>query len=351
VLGLALFLSATIVHFGNANVKYLINDKSILFLYGDPKMELRHLRYFVVVAEEGHFTRAAERLGMQQPPLSQQIRALEDELGFELFRRHPKGAALTVGGSVFLQEAKAILDSVNRAAAHAARVALGSEGTISIGLTSSAAAHPLIPRIVRAYRAAWPGVRSEFREGNAAEMTEAVAAGKLDVAFLRRPVDRPAGLAFHNLLEEEMLLVLPAGHHLLREHTGAAMPAISLQSLRDEQFILVRKHGAPGMYSNLIEACMRAGFTPNIAVEVERMLTNISLVAAGAGVTAVPASMKGFHADSVVYCSIRDCGPELGAPLTLICLEADAAPAVQHFLAVTGRTLAASATSDDRQAG
>jgi DNA-binding transcriptional LysR family regulator len=313
-------------------------------------MELRHLRYFVVVAEEGHFTRAAERLGMQQPPLSQQIRALEDELGFELLRRHPKGAALTAAGVVFLQEAKAILDSVNQAAARGAQVARGAEGTIAIGLTSSAAAHPLIPRIVRAYRSAWPRVRLEFREGNAAEMTDAVAAGKLNVAFLRRPVGRPAGLAFHRLLEEEMLLVLPAGHRLLSEHTGSAMPSIALQSLRDEQFILVRKHGAPGMYSNLIEACMRAGFTPTIAVEVERMLTNISLVAAGAGVTAVPASMKGFHADSVVYCRILDSGPELGAPLNLICLEADTAPAVEHFLAETWRTLAAPATSHDRQA-
>jgi DNA-binding transcriptional LysR family regulator len=343
------FYCLEMVHLGNANVKYLNNGNFILLLYGTATMELRHLRYFVVVAEEGHFTRAAERLGMQQPPLSQQIRALEDELGFELFRRHPKGAALTVGGAVFLQEAKAILESVNRAAARAARVALGTEGTISIGFTSSAAAHPLIPRIVRAYRAAWPGVTLEFREGNAAEMTEAVAAGKLNVAFLRRPVSRPAGLAFHRLLEEEMLLVLPLGHKLLEEHAGPGMPSISLQSLRDEQFILVRKHGAPGMYSNLIEACMRAGFTPQIAVEVDRMLTNISLVAAGAGVTAVPAAMKGFHENSVVYCRIRDGGPELGAPLTLVCLEADAAPAVQHFLAETRRTLAAPANPDDFQ--
>jgi DNA-binding transcriptional LysR family regulator len=313
-------------------------------------MELRHLRYFVVVAEEGHFTRAAERLGMQQPPLSQQIRALEDELGFELFRRHPKGAALTVAGAVFLEETKAILDSVSRAAARAARVARGDEGTILVGFTSSAAAHPLIPRIVRAYRAAWPGVTLEFREGNAAEMTAAVAAGKLNVAFLRRPVSRPAGLAFHHLLEEEMLLVLPTGHWLLQQHKGAAMPAIALQALRDEQFILVRKHGAPGMYSNFIEASVRAGFTPKIAVEVERMLTNISLVAAGAGVTVVPASMKGFHENSVVYCRIRDCAPELGAPLTLICREDDAAPVVAHFLAETARTVAATATADDRPA-
>jgi DNA-binding transcriptional LysR family regulator len=296
-------------------------------------MELRHLRYFVVVAEEGHFTRAAERLGMQQPPLSQQIRSLEQELGFELFRRHPKGADLTAAGAVFLKEARAILESVQRASQRAARAASGSEGSLVIGLTSSAAAHPLIPRIVRAYREAWPGIGLEFKEGNAAEMTEAIAADKLDVAFLRVPVRHPPGSGFHRLLEEEMLLGLPAGHKLLRRSRRDAMPEISLKSLRDEEFILVRRHGAPGMYSNLIEACPRAGFTPKIAAEVERMLTNISLVAAGAGVSADPASMRGFHADTAVDCRIRDGGPGLGATLTMACKESDSSPALAHLLA------------------
>jgi DNA-binding transcriptional LysR family regulator len=300
-------------------------------------MELRHLRYFIVVADEGHFTRAAERLGMQQPPLSQQIRALEDELGFSLFVRHPKGATLTAGGAVFLQEAKAILDNVADGAARAARVARGTEGHISLGLTSSAAAHPLIPRTMRAYRVARPGVTVEFREGNAAELTDAVAAGKLDVAFLRQPVSQPAGLVFHQLAQEEMLLVLPRDHRLLAAQRDAAVPAISLKSLKDEQFILVRRRGAPGMYSNLIDACVRAGFTPTIAIEVDRMLTNISLVAAGAGVSAVPASMKGFHDESVAYCRILDGGPNLDAPVTLVCRQASTAPAVEHFLAETLR--------------
>jgi DNA-binding transcriptional LysR family regulator len=300
-------------------------------------MELRHLRYFVVVAEEGHFTRAAERLGMQQPPLSQQIRALEDELGFELFRRHPKGAELTAGGAAFLKEAREILDNVQQAAVRAARAAEGAEGRLALGLTSSAAAHPFIPKIINGFRQAWPRIHLEFTEGNASELTEAVVAGKLDVAFLRLPVSQPPGIAFHRLLEEEMLLVLPIGHHLLTRHRGDGMPSIALSALKDEEFILVRKHGAPGMYSNLIEACRRAGFTPKIAAEVDRMLTNISLVAAGVGISAVPASMKGFHAESVVYCRIRDGGASLGAPLTLLCREPESSPVVGHFLALASR--------------
>lgn len=298
-------------------------------------MELRHLRYFIAVAEEEHFTRAAERLQIQQPPLSQQIRALEEELGFSLFRRHPRGAALTPGGVVFLAEARAILASVSEGAARAARAASGAEGHLSVGFTSSAAAHAMIPRIVRAYRAAWPGVRLDCREGNAAELTEALAAGTLNAAFLRLPVSRPDGIVFQSLLEEEMLLVLPTGHPALARHKGRGMPRIALKALSDEPFVLVRRGGAPGMYADLVAACEKAGFTPRIAVEVDRMLTNISLVAAGTGVSAVPASMRGFHEGSVVYCKIADGG--LSAPLTLACRDADRPPTLVNFLAEAER--------------
>ena len=297
-------------------------------------MELRHLRYFLVVAEERHFTRAAERLNMQQPPLSHQIKLLEQELGFDLFRRHPKGAALTAGGAIFVEEAKAILRNVEQASARAARAAQGFEGTLQIGFTSSAAAHPLIPGIIRAYRNAYPAVHLELIEGNAAELTEGVENDKINIAFLRSPVSRPQGVNFFSLLEEEMLLILPVGHPLLSKSTNN-IPVISLKSLAEEQFILVRRPGAPGMYADLIEACKNAGFTPKIASEVERMLTNISLVAAGAGISVVPASMKDFHRDSVVYCRIRNAQPHLVAPITLVSKEGSDSPAGNHFLALS----------------
>lgn len=298
-------------------------------------MELRHLRYFLVVAEEQHFTRAAERLEMQQPPLSHQIRMLEKELGFDLFRRHPKGAELTAGGVAFLEEAKSILRSVELASAKAARAAQGFEGTMIIGFTSSAAAHPLIPGIIRAYRDAYPGVHLDLREGNAAELTEEIEQGKVNLGFLRSPVSQPRGIGFYQLLEEEMLLILPVGHPLLEKQTQtqkSELPVVSIKSLVEEQFILVRRHGAPGMYSNLIEACENAGFTPRIASEVERMLTNISLVAAGGGISVVPASMKDFHRDSVVYCRIRDARPALVAPITLVSRTTSISPSEKNFL-------------------
>lgn len=318
-------------------------------------MELRHLRYFVMVAEERHFTRAAARLNMQQPPLSQQIRALEDELGFELFKRHPKGVDLTAGGKVFLHEAQEILARVEEGAQKAARAAHGIEGQLAVGLTSSAAAHPLIPRIIRAYRERFPGVAVSLKEGSAQELTEAAIEGAVDVGILRAPVSRHPGIEFHRLLNEAMLLTLPVGHPLLAGHQpGSEAPAISLKALACEGFILVRRPGAPGMYANLIKACQHAGFNPRIAFEVERMLTNVSLVA-GAGVSIVPASMKGVHSDSVVYCPIADARPRLQAPITLVCRGFNQLPPLRNFVALSrklcGRRAAAPENTNASQQG
>jgi len=293
-------------------------------------MELRHLRYFIIVAEERHITRAAERLNMQQPPLSQQIRALERELGFELFKRHPKGVDLTAGGLVFLDEARVILARVEQGSLKASRAAHGIEGTLVIGFTSSAAAHPLIPRIIRAYREQYPGVELSIKEGSAREVTEDTTEKRIDIGILRAPVSAPESLTFHRLLNEEMLMALPVGHALLK----GPEPNISMIDLKDERFILVRRPGAPGMYANLIKACQNAGFKPNIAFEVERMLTNVSLVAAGEGISVVPASMRDVHRESVVYCRMRDARPRLLAPITLVRRAFNPSAPLQNFISL-----------------
>ncbi|TBU91968.1 LysR family transcriptional regulator [Phytopseudomonas dryadis] len=297
-------------------------------------MELRHLRYFAMVAEEKHFTRAAARLNMQQPPLSQQIRALEQELGFALFVRHPKGVDLTAGGKVFLDEAKEILRTVELAARKAARAAQGIEGTLNVGFTSSTASHPLIPRIMRSYRERYRGVDLFLHEGNAGELTDRVMAGQVDIGILRAPVARPQGARFHRLCNEELLLILPLDHPLLAGEATSGEAAVSLKDLADERFILVRRPGAPGMYANLVQACRNAGFEPTIACEIERMLTNVSLVAAGAGISVVPASMKGFHAGSVAYRRIADARPRLVAPITLVSRGFNQSPPMLNFIAL-----------------
>ncbi len=286
-------------------------------------MELRHLRYFTVLAEEQNFTRAAMRLHMQQPPLSQQIQALEQELGFELLIRHPKGARLTAAGQAFLEEARAILQQVEFAAQKASRIAQGVEGQLKLGFTSSAAAHQAIPQTIRQFRTTYPHIHIEVREGNAAQLSLALETAQLDAAFLRSPVSLATHLRFHTLLHEDLLVVLPADHVLLPKPSPSATdqiterPRISLHDLSQESFILVRRPGAPGMYANFLKVCERLGFTPHIAMEVERMLSNINLVAAGAGISVVPESMACFHTQNVRYCAIEQRFPELSAPLTL----------------------------------
>jgi DNA-binding transcriptional LysR family regulator len=291
-------------------------------------MELRHLRYFVAVAEEQHITRAALRLGLQQPPLSAQIRQLETELGATLLTRTPRGVVPNAAGRAFLEDAKAILDSVERASARALRIARGQLGRLPVGFTTSAMLHPFVRRILRAFRDAYPEVELALDEGNAAELTRAVEEGRMAAGFLRIPVARPPGVAFLELLREPLLAVLPAAHKL----AGDAAP-LDLRALADERFILVRRPGAPGIYENVIQACRAAGFAPKVVAEVPHMLTNVNLVAAGAGVSIVPASMQEIGFQDVRYRSLR---PEhaLAAPLTLVCLTGNDDPILINLVAL-----------------
>ena len=292
-------------------------------------MELRHLRYFVAVAEEKSVTRAASRLGIQQPPLSQQVRALERELGFELFTRVPRGVELTAAGEVFLESARDVLARVDTAAKLAGRAAKGVVGMLSVGLTSSAALHAFAPALLRTFRETYPGVHLTMKEGNAASLTDMVFAGKVDAALIRAPVSHPAGLVFRTLVREEMLAVVPRGHRLA---LGGDTP-IALKSLAKEPVILVRRPGAPGLYADFLAACHRAGFAPPIAAEVDSMITNVTLVAAGMGVSVVPASMRDIHRGAVVCRPIAKSN-RLFAPLTLVHRREDGNPVTARFAAL-----------------
>jgi len=294
-------------------------------------MELRHLRYFVAVAQAGSFTAAARGLGIQQPPLSQQVRDLERELGYPLLERLPRGVALTEGGAVFLEEARAVLAAVDRGVKRAAQAAHGLAGTLSLGFTSSAVTHRLAPGLIRRYREAHPGVDLEIHEGNAATVTEAVEAGRLDIAFIRLPVSGQSSLAYHTVADDRLLVALPWGHRLAVEARARGRDRVRLRDLENESFILVRRPGAPGMYGDLINACHKAGFAPRVVAEVDQMLTNITLVASGMGVSVVPASMKDIHREDVFYAEPED-APELKAPLNLVTRLGDANPAVDRFL-------------------
>lgn len=301
-------------------------------------MELRQLRYFVAVAEAAHMTRAAEQLGIQQPPLSQQIRLLEQQLGVRLFHRHPKGMSLTDPGKILLEEARRILQEVASARQLMARVAQGRYGRLAIGFTSSAAAHAFTPEVLREYRARHPEVELEISEMNAADLTDAVAAARMHAGLLRVPVARPPGIAFETLLSEPVRVALPLAHPLaLREGTARARARpVALKQLADDPFILVRRPGAPGLYANLLALCEAQGFMPRIAAEVDRMMTSLNLVAAGVGITVVPASMQGAHAQAVVYRPLAE-GGRLDAPLSLVYREDDCEGPAAHFTSLARR--------------
>src|SRR6478672_10352663 len=191
-------------------------------------MELRHLRYFVAVAEEGHVTRAAERLGIQQPPLSQQIRALETELEVQLFRRKPRGVELTPAGEAFLAEARIVIERAEHAVLVARRAARGEAGRLGLGFTSSASFHPLVPRVIRDFRETSPLVALSLEEAGTAELVEGLRGERIDAA---------ADLTIHSLLEEEMVAALPSGHRL----AAAAKSRLPLRALEEETFILYRR--------------------------------------------------------------------------------------------------------------
>lgn len=278
-------------------------------------MELRHLRYFVAVADTGHVTRAAQQLGLAQPPLSQQIRLLEAEIGAALFHRHPKGVKLTAAGRELLPLARRQLQGLQALQAHMHQVARGQRGRLSIGFTSSAAAHAFTPRLLRDCRRDHPQIDLRLSEGNAAELTEGLQAGSLDCALLRAPVGRPEGLVFETLLVEPALLALPIDHELARRH--GPRTAVPLAALEGQRLILVRRPGAPGLYANLLALLHQRGVAVEVVAEVERMVSNLNLVAAGVGLSLVPASMQGLHPESVAYRRLppRD---SIEAPLTLV---------------------------------
>ncbi|MFT3820251.1 MAG: LysR family transcriptional regulator [Rubrivivax sp.] len=301
-------------------------------------MDLRRLKYFVAVAEAGHMTRAAAQLGIQQPPLSQQIKALERQLGMSLLQRHPKGVALTDAGRQLLAEARALLDAHAAMQARLARLAGGQHGELAVGFTSSAAAHAYTPAVLRECRSRHPGIRLSLSEDHAAALIEAVARQRLHCALLRVPVARPDGLCFETLLTEPAWLALPLDHRLAQVPRAERKP-VALAELAGEPLILVRRPGAPGLYGNLLDLCRRAGVPVQVMAEVERMMTNLNLVAAGAGISVVPGSMRGTHAQSVVYRPLPAAWA-LDAPLTLVWRAADTAGPVPTFVALARRIAA-----------
>ena len=287
-------------------------------------MDIRHLRYFVAVAEELHFTRAAARLGIRQPPLSLQIKQLEAEIGAPLFRRLSRGVELTEAGRLFLDEARAILSRLDYALVDARRRARGECGRIRMGFAGATYFQPLIPAAIRAYRTRHPDVVLSPEQSNTPALITGLHEGRIDVAFIRPPIEPDARLRVLDLIDEEMVIAVPAGHPL---DTGAPLP---LAALATEPFILFPREIGHGLHDSIIAACLAAGFTPKLGQDAPQISSIIPMVAAGFGVSVVPRSVTQIHADGIVYRPIADAAPR--APISLAWRSDDRSVAVGNFI-------------------
>lgn len=297
-------------------------------------MELRHLRYFVAVAEELHFTRAAERLHIGQPPLSQQIQALEGELGVLLFERNRRRVRLTPAGERFLAHARQILAATDAAARDARRAASGEVGELSVGFTSSLPFTSLLPAVLNDYRHDYPDVTLTLRESFTGEQFAALAQGRLDVGFVRfTGLEPPPGLAVREIRRDALRLVIHARHSL------AEAPALSLAALRDEPFITYPRDAGTGLGRLVRRLCLAAGFEPHIVQEAREATTQIGLVAAGLGVTLLPAPLECVRLAGVRYLPLTDEGAHVS--LGVATRADDASPLLARFLATLDARLRA----------
>jgi DNA-binding transcriptional LysR family regulator len=263
-------------------------------------MELRQLRYFVAVAEELHFRRAAERLRMSQPPLSNQLRKLEDELGCSLMVRSRRKVELTPAGEAFMRDASRLLRELDEAAQNARRIHAGREGRLRISFVGSALLS-LVPDVVRRYRSVRPGVELQLRERSTEDQLAELRAGTIDVALVPLPVDAP-DLRTEILLRERAVAALPAAHPL------AALARVPIQRLAAEPLVLFPRAQAPGLHDRLLASLSGADGPPAVTQYAPETQTIVSLVAAEIGVSLVQASVERLGLPGVTY------RPVIGAP-------------------------------------
>lgn len=289
-------------------------------------MELRHLRYFLAVAEEGNFTRAAARIGIGQPPLSQQIRDLETEIGAMLFHRVPHGAELTAAGTAFLSEAKASLAAAEKARLAAQSANRGETGRLSLGFTASSAFNPIVSTTIRRFQARWPDVQLSLTEMNTLGLMQKLERGELDATFFRPGLDDPDGIRLKRLPDEPMVVALPASHPLAKRKT------LPLAVLAREPFILFPRLVGLSLYDDVVRACREAGFELTVAQEAPQISSVVNLVAADLGVSIVPASISQIKLAGVAYRPIE--GPPAVARLALAVLRNQHSPVTENLMSL-----------------
>lgn len=289
-------------------------------------MELRHLRYFIAVAEELHFGHAAERLHIAQPPLSQQIKGLEEELGVQLFNRTKRKVELTPAGSMFLPEARLTLQQAERAKRMAIDAQQGVRGLLRVGFVTSAS-YSILPVLVRRFRRENPLIDLELMEMTPCQQLDAMEKGAIDAGLLRPPVGHEC-LELKTLIEEPLVAALPSDHRM------AEQKAVNLKMLSDDAFVLFPRHHGPGIHDVIMKACHESGFVPEVSYSPNEMQTILAYVAGGLGISLVPQSLSGFHAGSIVYRPLR--GLKATVELALIRRREDSSEILSAFCRLSG---------------
>ncbi|HFO1397482.1 LysR substrate-binding domain-containing protein [Pseudomonas aeruginosa] len=296
-------------------------------------MELRHLRYFIAVAEELHFGRAAERLGISQPPLSQQIQALEEEIGARLFERTNRCVELTDAGRLFLDESRQVLAQVDKAVLLARRAHLGELGELKIGFTSSAPFTSTIPSSIHAFRKAYPDVHLDLQEMSSRQVLKALLEESLQVGVIR-PLALPDAVHWVELFREPLVAVLRADHPL----AAGSEDGLAIAALAEEPFVFFPRSYGTGLYDQVIALTRQAGFSPRIAQEASEAMTIIGLVSAGLGVSILPASFRRTRVDGVVYRTLSD--PEATTAVWLVRRQNEGSPLALSFIDLVTREAA-----------
>lgn len=292
-------------------------------------IELRHLRYFIAVAEELHFGRAAQRLHISQPPLSQQIMQLEAETGAQLFNRTNRSVQLTPAGSQFLQDARAILLQVEQATQRAARLHRGEEGELRIGFTSSAAFIGVMSDALYVFRQRWPNVHVQMQEINTRQQLAPLHEGKLDLGVMRN-TPLPADLHHQLLLREPLCAVVHKAHPL------ATAGRITLQALAREPFVFFDPQVGTALYSEILDLLQRYQIRPYITQEVGEAMTILGLVATGLGVSILPASFSHARLANVVWLPLEE--PDAQSEMWLVWSgEREMSAQMAHMMALLRR--------------
>ena len=298
-------------------------------------MELRQLRYFVAVAEERHFGRAAKRLRLSQPPLSAQIKGLEEELGVKLFQRSTRQVALTDAGRTFLERAEGILEAVEEAKEATKGADEGVRGRLEIGFISSATLG-LLPPAIRLFRERFGGVEIELRELTSAQQIDALYAGEIRVGLVRLPLRAP-GIRFEPLQEESLVVALPSGHPL------EALESVPLEAMVDQPLIFFTRQLMPSLHAQIVELFQRVGAFPNVVQHAVHLQTIVGLVASDVGLAILPEPAERLSREGVVYRSLD--APDATSWVGLARVEDDGSLLVENFVR-TVREVAGGNVSD-----